>query len=190
MKYISQLNAFYELLPSNPLGPKAICLYSVLLHINNKCLWKARFTVANTYLVTLTGIDRRTLDRIRNELIQKNYIEYKKGKGNQAGEYRIIPLYAQNDTQNDLIVQNDTQKSPCVHFDTQFVTQNDTQTVTQYDHINRQDKTIYSILLENARKNNPINYFGDKIKALKWAKEQEDWNLLSPEEQLKFINDV
>ena len=190
MKYISQLNAFYELLPSNTLCPKAICLYSVLLNINNKCLWKARFTVANTYLVTLTGIDRRTLDRIRNELIQKKYIEYKKGKGNQAGEYRIIPLYVQNDTQNDLIVQNDTQKSPCAQFDTQNGTQNDTQSVTQHDHINRQDNITYSNLLEKAREQNTINYFGDNIKAVFWAKQQEDWNLLSSQEQLRFINDL
>lgn len=130
MNYLKQLNAFFELLFTNPLSPKAICLYSTLLHINNKCLWKKRFKVANTMLMSITSIDRRTLDRVRNELIQKGYIEYKKGNGNQAGEYTIINL--------------------CVQYDTQYDIQCDTQSDIQCDHINKQNKIdddyIYNIL--------------------------------------------
>lgn len=179
MNYISQLNAFYELLPSNPLSSKAICLYSVLLHINNKCLWKVRFTVANTYLVMLTGIDRRTLDRIRNELIQKKYIEYKKGSGSQAGEYRIIPLYVQNDTQNNLCVQNDIQ----------FVTQNDTQSVTQLDHINKLNKTIYLSLIEKTHARYPLPRNSAEILAAQaYARSLDEWKLIPKEEQFRIIS--
>lgn len=77
--------------------------------MNNKCNWIERFTVSNTMLCALTGIDRRTLDRVRNELIQKGYIEYKKGTGNQAGTYLIVQFDTQNVIQND--IQNGTQMS-------------------------------------------------------------------------------
>ncbi len=177
MKYISQLNAFYELLPSNPLTPKAICLYSVLLHIDNKCLWKERFTVANTYLVNLAGIDRRTLDRVRNELIQKKYIEYKKGKGSQAGEYTIIPLYVQNDMQNNLIAQNDTQ----------IVTQNDAQMSHKLSTLIDKDIDIYSNLLKNAREKFHPTSFSEKVKAQLWAATQEEWRTLTDFERKTFM---
>lgn len=178
MNYISQLNAFYELLPSNPLSPKAICLYSTLLHINNKCLWKVRFTVANTYLVMLTGIDRRTLDRTRNELIQKKYIEYKKGSGSQAGEYVIIPLYVQYDTQNNLCAQNDIQ----------YVTQNDTQSVPQLDYINKLNKTIYLNLIEKTRARYPLPRNSAEILAAQaYARSLDEWQLLTKEEQFRII---
>ena len=178
MEYISQLNAFYELLPSNPLGPKAICLYGVLLHINNKSFWKVRFTVANTYLMYLTGIDRRTLDRVRNELIQKNYIEYKRGKGNKAGEYKIIQLYSDEKKTKSVSVQNDTQ----------IVTQNDTQSVTQCDHINIQDNNIFNNLLNKSRAKMKNQTFSSKLSATMWAKNQEEWNQLSEEEKMKFMS--
>lgn len=147
MNYLKQLNAFFELLFTNPLSPKAICLYSTLLHINNKCLWKKRFKVANTTLMSITSIDRRTLDRVRNELVQKGYIEYKKGNGNQAGEYTIINL--------------------CVQYDTQYDIQCDTQSDIQDDHINKQNKTdddyIYNILhARTCEEENELNDYAKK----------------------------
>lgn len=114
MNYIKQLNAFYELLVVNPLSSSALCLYNTLLHINNKCNWTIEFTVANSTLQTFTSLSRMSLDRARNELIQKGYIKYKKGTGNQAGKYLIV----------------------C--FDTQNVTQSDTQSDTQSGNINKQ----------------------------------------------------
>lgn len=101
MNYINQLNNFFEVKMVNPISPNAQCLYINLFFINNKCGWKERFTVSNTMISALTGIDRRTLDRVRNELIQKGYIEYKKGTGNQAGTYLIVQFDTQTDTQTD-----------------------------------------------------------------------------------------
>ncbi len=136
MNYIKQLNAFYELLIVNPLSSSAVCLYGVLLHVNNKCNWITEFTVANLTLQTFTSLSRLALDRARNELVQKNYIKYKKGSGNQAGKYTIVNLIVRFDTQND------------TESDTEDDTQNDTESDTQSEHINKhkqkqQTKTFY-----------------------------------------------
>lgn len=122
MNYIKQLNAFYELLVVNPLSSSALCLYNTLLHINNKCNWTIEFTVANSTLQTFTSLSRMSLDRARNELIQKGYIKYKKGTGNQAGKYLIVCFDTQSDTQS--VTQTDTQ--------------NVTQGITQSGNINKQ----------------------------------------------------
>lgn len=113
MNYIKQLNQFHDIKTLNPLSSNAQCLYLNLLHINNKCNWITEFVVSNTMLIALTGIDRRTLDRTRNELIQKGYIEYKKGIGNQAGKYLIVQFDTQCDIQNDIQydIQNGIQMS-------------------------------------------------------------------------------
>lgn len=162
MNYIKQLNAFYELLIVNPLSSSALCLYSILLHINNKCNWITEFTVANSTLQTFTSLSRVALDRARNELIQKGYIKYKKGTGNQAGKYLIVCFDTQNDTQND----------------TQIVTQNDTQSENinkqklklKQKHIEKENKRkeIYSRIIDYLNKKIGSNYksTADKTKQL------------------------
>lgn len=107
MNYIRQVNTFYKFLPNNPLSPNAQCLYMYLLNKNNELGWIKEFTVSNMIVCGFTGIDRRTLDRARNELKQKGYIDYKQGKGNQAGKYLIVQFDTQCDTQCD--TQYDTQ---------------------------------------------------------------------------------
>ena len=158
VNYINQLNALYELLDSNPVSQNAFCLYGHLMDICNKLFWKERFTIANSTLVIKTGINRRTLDRARNELIQKKYIEYKKGSGNQAGEYKIIQLYKDN-----LSVQNDTQNEFDGQKCTSSVTQTVTQIVTQTDHIHKTENIdIYFNLINKAREKFDVLTFGRK----------------------------
>ena len=134
MDYIKEMNAFYDLDLANQLTPNAISLYFALLNIANKLYWKADFVVSNLTLQSRSGIaDRKTLDRARNQLIQKGLIEYKpSGKVNQAGSYTIIgcvrQLVGKNATQN--ATQNGTQDG----------TQNGTQDGTQDDPINKQNK--------------------------------------------------
>ena len=140
MNYIQQLNAFHDIKTVNPLSSNAQCLYLNLLHINNKCNWITEFTVSNTMLGALTGIDRRTLDRVRNELVQKRYIKYKKGIGNQAGKYLIV----QFDTQSD--IQNDTQS--CTQM---------THNVTTLNKLNK-TKDIYSRVIDYLNKKVGTNY--------------------------------
>ena len=112
MNYIKQVNTFNELLQLNPLHSNSQCLYHILMHINNKCNWISEFTVSNTLLMSYTGLKLSTLQRARNNLIQKGFITYKKGSGNNAGIYKINLLYEfdqqseqqvdqQSDRQND-----------------------------------------------------------------------------------------
>lgn len=107
INYIKQLNAFYKFLPNNPVSANAQCLYSYLLNKNSELNWIEEFTVSNMIVCGLTSLSRQSLDRARNELKQKGYIEYKKGHSNQAGTYVVVSFDTQSDTQND--TQNDTQ---------------------------------------------------------------------------------
>lgn len=189
MNYIEQLNSFYELQEQHPISIKAFCLYHHLLNINNKLFWKERFVLPNSRLVNLTRIDIRTFDRVRNELIQKGYIEYKKGKGNQAGEYKIVKLYMQNDRQNGLSVQNDIQITDICKNDIQNDRQFDIQNDRQSDNINKTENIdIYFNLINKAREKFDVLTFGGKMQACNWAKEQLEWNQISRDEQLWFIN--
>ena len=104
MNYIKQVNEFNELLQLNPLHSSSQCLYHILLHINNRCNWISEFTVANTLLMSYTGLTLSSLQRARNNLIQKGFIRYKKGSGNNAGTYKINLLYEfdqQSEQQSD-----------------------------------------------------------------------------------------
>ncbi len=111
MNYIAQLNGFFDLKQRNPLSSNAQTLYINLFYIDNRCGWKPRFTVSNVTLQSLTGLSRQQLDRARNELVQKGYVEYKKGAGNQAGMYLLVCFDTQTDTQTDTQIdtQTDTQ---------------------------------------------------------------------------------
>jgi hypothetical protein len=134
MDYIKEMNAFYDLDMANQLTPNAISLYFALLNIANKLYWKADFTVSNLTLQSRSGIaDRKTLDRARNQLIQKGLIDYKpSGKVNQAGSYAVLGCVGQIAGEN--ATQNDTQNG------TQDGTQDGTQSVPQNDPINKQNK--------------------------------------------------
>lgn len=102
MNYITQLNEFYKNITADPLTSNAKNLYETLLHINSDSYWREEITVANTYLILLTGLNKQKIDRARNELIQRKLIQFKKGiNQNQAGKYRIIKLGIQNNTADD-----------------------------------------------------------------------------------------
>jgi len=110
----------------------AQALWHALMYLNNRCAvcingnwaWRVEFTVSNTTLLSILKFSRQQLDRMRNALIQMGRIEYKKGRGNQSGTYKMIPFDANNVTQ--------TVTQPVTHSGTQPVT----QTVTQVWHIN------------------------------------------------------
>lgn len=99
MNYIQEINAFYDWLMTNPIPADAQALWFALMHINNKCGWQERFTVANTTLLSILGFSRQQLDRMRNVLIQTGRIEYTKRNGRKAGIYRIISFVSHNVTQ-------------------------------------------------------------------------------------------
>lgn len=139
MDYAKQLIAYYRVLPNNPLSSNAQCLYSYLLNYNNGLFWIKEFTVTNSIIMGFTSLSRMALDRARNELKTKGYIDYKKGTGNQAGTYSIVCFVTQDDTQS--VIQD--------------ITQNVTQDDTQYGNINKLNKTKQK---NNKEKNNKKKY--------------------------------
>ena len=98
MNYIEQLNEYNLKLITHPISPNARSIYISLLDLNNKLGWKEEFGIANSRLMEISGIESRaTFHRARKELIDNEYILYKKGKNNiLVGLYKIISLKSQN----------------------------------------------------------------------------------------------
>ena len=140
MNYPKQLNAFYKLLPNNPLSSNAQCLYNYLVYKNNELAWIEEFTVSNMIVCGFTSLSRQALDRARNELVQKGYIKYKKGVSNQAGKYSIVCFVTQNDTQDN----------------THGNTQDDTQGGHTLSTLNNNNINIYLMLIEKTRAQYPL----------------------------------
>lgn len=136
MNFIKQFNTFFENILTEPLSSNAVYLYFTLFYINNKCNWKKEFTVANSTLMGLTSFDKNKIDRARNELKQKRYINYKNGKNQfQAGIYEIL------------------------NFDTALDTAYDTALDTAYEDINKQNKTKQSPSLNDEEKKKYLEHF-------------------------------
>lgn len=112
MNYIKQVNAFYRVIQENPLSANAQCLYNYLLNKCSEFGWKSEFSISNLVVCGITSLSRQALDRARSELVQKGYIQYKKGRSNQAGKYLIVSFVTQNDTQDNTQsdAQNNTQE--------------------------------------------------------------------------------
>lgn len=91
MNYLKEILAFHSLLEINQLDPVDQALWFHLIHINNKCGWTEWFTVANMSLqARLGGVDKKTVERHRVNLINAKLIEYKNQGKKQAGKYRLI----------------------------------------------------------------------------------------------------
>lgn len=74
-----QLSEFYSTLDYKPISANAISIYMVLLQIACKTGWLTEFKVTNTILMSkIKGLSISTLQRARNELINNDYIFYKK----------------------------------------------------------------------------------------------------------------
>jgi hypothetical protein len=92
MNYMRELNAFRDWTMINRPSTGVIALWYMLMSINNMIGWKEWFTAPNQTVQLLTGLSRQGGESTRNSLIQYGLIEYKKGKSNQAGSYRMISL--------------------------------------------------------------------------------------------------
>lgn len=98
MKYISQLNAYWNWVKLNDLPSRAGYLYFAILDCANTAGWKGEFNAPNSTLQAMAGLDKSSLVRYRNMLIQMGLINYQPGKRGTSGLYTIVPLY---DTNND-----------------------------------------------------------------------------------------
>ena len=93
MKYLSQINAFWNWAKLNDLSYSAGYLYFAILDCANTAGWKEEFNAPNSTLMAMTGLARDNFNKSRNVLVQKGLIEYKSGTRGNAGVYRLIPLY-------------------------------------------------------------------------------------------------
>lgn len=74
-----QLCEFYSTLDYKPISANAISIYLILLQIDCKTGWLTEFKVTNTILMSkIKKLNISALQRARNELINNNYILYKK----------------------------------------------------------------------------------------------------------------
>lgn len=141
MNYIKQVNTFYRVLQENPLSANAQCLYNYLLNKDSEFGWKSEFSISNLVVCGITSLSRQALDRARSELVQKGYIQYKKGRSNQAGKYLIVSFVTQDDTQNN----------------TQSNTQDDTQSGHKVSTLNKLKETKQNETKNKKEKNKKKN---------------------------------
>lgn len=74
-----QLSEFYSTLDYKPISANAISIYLILLQIDCKTEWLTEFKVTNTILMSkVKGLNISSLQRARNELLNNEYISYKK----------------------------------------------------------------------------------------------------------------
>jgi hypothetical protein len=92
MNYIKELNAFRDWSMLNRPSTGQVALWYTLMSINNWTGWQEWFSTPNQTLPLMTGLSRGGLENARSSLIQQGRIQYKKGRSNQAGSYKIIPF--------------------------------------------------------------------------------------------------
>jgi|GEM_PF-354758 DnaD/phage-associated family protein len=189
MNYIQEIRAFYDWLLTNPIPADAQALWHALMHINNKCGWQERFTVANTTLLSMLGFSRPQLDRMRNLLIQVGRIEYEKRKGRQAGIYRIIPFVSHNVMQRKFVTHNETQTEtqPFVaHYETQPEIQVEIQPETQPETQSGHNQSTLNKL--NINKTDLLNKDDDVINNKNFVAHYETQPDIQPDTQLEAQN--
>lgn len=96
MKYINQMNAYWNWVKLNDLPSRAGYLYFAILDCANTAGWKGEFNAPNSTLQAMAGLDKNGLVRCRNALVQAGLIKYQQGKRGASGTYSIIPLYDTN----------------------------------------------------------------------------------------------
>ena len=108
MDFIKQLRGFRKQRLLNPIGANSICLYLILFEYDNDLGFLDWFTAPNSVLQGLTGLSLKSIQRSRNELMQKGYIQYQTGRGNSAGKYRLCDLTINSDQQSVHQMSNNT----------------------------------------------------------------------------------
>ena len=132
INYMAHLKGFKIMRAINPIGVNEICLYYILCEYSNELRFPEWFTAANSTIQGLTGLSIRALKEARNALIQKKYIKYKKGNGNQSGSYHILDF-------SYLVTNSVPQTVP--QYMPQTVPQDVLQTSSNPDTLNKLNKT-------------------------------------------------
>ncbi|MDE5831137.1 MAG: hypothetical protein K2H53_05970, partial [Clostridia bacterium] len=133
INYIKQLNEFYSILDYKPLSSNAISLYGFLLHVANKTGWRNEFRVANTTIMSKCKLNSSALQRARMELINNEYIKYKKGSNqNEMPRYSLNVLYFEQANEQPNAQADEKAKD----------IPNATPNAQADEHNNKQNKTI------------------------------------------------
>lgn len=127
MNYITEILGFNDSLLTKPLAAGQIALWYALMYINNKCSWAEWFTAPNRTLESLTGLERSSIYRARNELKIRGLIDFR-SNGTKACSYKMLTCCTE---------QQDTQQG--AQQPTQQPTQQGTQQPTQ--PLNKQNKS-------------------------------------------------
>ena len=101
MNYIRQINAFYDVLETNPLPAPAIALWHALHAIANKTGWQHEFSVSVSVLCLRAGLNESAVKRARNKLKEAGLIEWRSRGANRAAVYRLIDCVVQNQPENE-----------------------------------------------------------------------------------------
>lgn len=109
MKYISQINAFYDALEINPLPAPSIALWHALHAIANKTGWQQEFSVSVSSLGLRAGLNEAAVKRARNKLKEAGFIEWRSRAGNQSATYKLKQLYSET---SEFVVQNQGKNAP------------------------------------------------------------------------------
>ena len=102
MNYYEELiSSFEEWLKLNDLSITAQLLWYKLVFLFYKNNWNS-FSISNFKLMIMTKINaQQTLFKSRNELIENNLIEFKKGNGrNNLNQYKILTINFNNLKEN------------------------------------------------------------------------------------------
>lgn len=142
MNYMKQLNEFWRIQTLEPISSNAKLLYLALLNINNMGNWEKEFKVNNDFLILLSGLNISAFQRVRNELEQKGYIKYKKGKKNQSvPKYTIIKLYEDVVFKNDPNLNTEVNTEPNTEVNIEVNTEPNTNLNTEVNTLYKQNKT-------------------------------------------------
>ena len=143
MKYLSEINAFYDWLETNTLADSDIVLWHALMHICNKAGWPRHFAAAVSVLQIKTGLKRDRIYDSRNRLRDAGRLRWDSRKGNQSAIYELVPFVS--DTATQIPTQTPSQaivSAIATQLPTQLPTQSPTQLPTQSPTINRLEKRI------------------------------------------------
>ncbi len=98
--YIRQLNIFNERAERERLSAAVCRVYYVLLHIDNKLMWKNPFNTSIRAIETQSTIAHGTILDCLRRLRDGGYIKYRPSKVRGKGsEFEIVPLCSKIRTQ-------------------------------------------------------------------------------------------
>ena len=93
MRWIDEINAFYNRAEINRVSTSVAALWHALMYLNSRHFWSNEFSAPNLVLQSLTGLSRTGIQKARNTLKQMGYIDFKPN-GNKSTTYILHSLIA------------------------------------------------------------------------------------------------